>query len=191
MPQLRPLFAHVKTRVSAFLEEAGTVILALTIIIWALFAFPQHENQTQTYQMEHSYAGQLGKFIEPVIEPLGFDWKMGIGLIASFAAREVFITSLGVVYGLGAHEDENSRSLRAAMSKDINPKTGKSTYTPLVALSLMIFFAFAMQCMSTVAITRKETRTWKWPLVQLSYMTGLAWFGAFCVYQVGLILGYQ
>lgn len=197
IPQAKPLFSMILDRSKTFLKEAGSIILAITILIWALFTFPQQSiqpNLTQaeqaSYQMENSYAGSIGKAIEPIIEPLGFDWKIGISLLASFAAREVFVSTMGVIYGLGGDADENSQSLRNALLNDINRNRGTSTYTPLVALTLMIFFALAMQCMSTLAITKKETKTWRWPVLQFSYMTILAYVCSFSFFQIGQLLGF-
>lgn len=188
MPRWSSLTQSVLLRVRVFLREAGTVILALTIVLWALFTFPRAEEPDA--QLRGSYAGQLGHLLEPALEPLGFDWKIGVGLVASFAAREVMVSTLGVAYGLGQAGEEESASLRSAIQKDINPKTGKPVYTPLVALSLMVFFSLAMQCMSTLAATRKETKSWKWPALQFSYMTLLAWLSSFAVFQIGSRLGF-
>ena len=124
-----------------------------------------------------------------MLRPLGFDWKIGIGIIASFAAREVFVSTLGIVYGLGGEEDEESTSLRDAMKQDKKPD-GSPLYTPLSGLSLLVFFVLAMQCMSTLAAVKRETRSWRWPALQVGYMTVLAFAGSFTVYQVGKLLGF-
>ncbi len=138
--------------------------------------------------MEHSIGGALGKFIEPAIAPLGFDWKMGVGIIASFAAREVFVSGLAVVHGVGG-ADESSPSLRETLRAEVNPRTGHAVYTPLVGIALLVFFVLACQCMSTVAIVRRETNSWRWPLFMVAYMSVLAWVGAFLVFQGGHLLG--
>lgn len=197
-PQILPLVAQVRIKIQVFLKEVGTIILALTIIMWALFTFPRTDvnpslspAQASQVQIENSFAGQIGKFLEPAIAPLGFDWKMGIGLIASFAAREVFIATLGVANGIGRGHDENSLSLRESLQREKNPITGKPLYTPLVILSLMLFFALALQCMSTLAVTRKETGSWKWPLFQLAAMSSIAWATSFLFYQAGTAMGFQ
>lgn len=205
IPRWSSLFHSVWERVQVFLREAGTVILAMTIVLWGLFTFPRYEissgsNQNEVallshdelamLQLKHSYAGRIGQFIEPVVKPLGFDWKIGVGILSSFAAREIFVSTLGVVYGLGHDQNEQSVTLKQAIRNDKNSQTGKPVYTPLVALSLMVFFALAMQCMSTLAITRRETRSIKWPLVQFSYMTALAWISSFTLFQVGSLLGF-
>ena len=138
--------------------------------------------------MENSIGGGMGKLIEPAIAPLGFDWKIGIGIISSFAAREVFVSGLAVVHGVG-DADEGSSSLREALKNETNPRTGERVFTPLVGLALMVFFVLACQCISTVAIVRRETMSWKWPAFMVAYMSVLAWLGAFAVYQGGKLLG--
>ena len=141
--------------------------------------------------VQDSYAGRLGRFIEPAIRPLGFDWKIGIGLLASFAAREVLVSTLGLVYGVGRGADEESVPLREAIRKEADPVTKAPVYTPLVGLALMVFFVLACQCMSTLAVVRRETGSWKWPAFMFAYMTVLAWVGAFVVYQGGRLLGFS
>ena len=147
------------------------------------------EARAASKQVEQSIAGRIGHAIEPVITPLGFDWKIGVGLVASFAAREVLVSTLGLVYGLGDGTDETSVSLRDSMRAD-ERSDGARVYTPLVGLSLLVFFVLAMQCMSTLAATKRETRGWKWPLVQLGYMTTLAYVASLLVYQAGRLLGF-
>jgi len=190
LPRMSSLLRGVLLRVQVFLREAGTVILAMTIILWALFTFPRHNDLSPAEQMKASYAGRFGQLIEPVIAPLGFDWKIGVGLVASFAAREVLVSTLGVVYGLRQHGEDAPVPLQKAMAHDINPRTGKPVYTPLVALSLMVFFALAMQCMSTLAVVRKETKSLRWPVFQFGYMTVIAWLCSFTVFQAGTLLGF-
>ena len=139
--------------------------------------------------LANSYAGRLGHAIEPVIAPLGFDWKIGIGIIGAFAAREVFVSTLGVVYGVGDQADEASAPLRSKLHEERWPD-GRRVYTPLVGLSLMVFFALAAQCMSTLAVVRRETRSWRWPAFLFTYMTALAWVCSFLTYQGGRWLGF-
>jgi ferrous iron transport protein B len=127
--------------------------------------------------------------LEPAIAPLGFDWKIGIGLIGAFAAREVFVSTMGVVYGMGADADETSAPLRERLHSERWPD-GRRVYTPLVGLSLMVFFALAAQCMSTLAVVKRETRSWGWPVFLFSYMTALAWLASFATYQIGTSLGF-
>jgi ferrous iron transport protein B len=182
-----------KTR--AFLTEAGTMILTCTIVLWALLSYPKVESPPSVpreiaaqHALEESAGGHLGRAIEPLIEPLGFDWKIGIGLIGAFAAREVFISTLGLVYGLGEVDDE-AIPLRERMRAERRPD-GKPAYTPLVGLSLMVFFALACQCMSTVAVVKRETRSYKWPAFLFAYTFALAWVASFVVYQGGRLLGF-
>ena len=136
----------------------------------------------------NSYAGRLGRWIEPVIAPLGFDWKIGIGVVGAFAAREVFVSTMGVVFGVGEVEDD-TRSLREKMWADTWPD-GRRVFTPLVCLSLMVFFALACQCFSTLAVVRRETGNWLWPGFMFAYMTTLAWVASFMVFQGGRLLGF-
>jgi len=136
-------------------------------------------------QLRHSFAGRFGHVIEPVIRPLGYDWKMGVGLVGAFAAREVFVSTLGIVYSVGDAE-EGTTDLEGAMKAD-RYADGRPVWTPLVAASLLVWFVLAMQCMSTLAIVRRETGTWRWPLLMLLYMNGLAYVVCFAIYQVGLL----
>ena len=136
---------------------------------------------------EHSFAGRIGHAIEPVIRPLGYDWKMGVGLVAAFAAREVFVGTLGIVYSVGEPEDDQTEPLSAQMQAD-HYADGRPVWTPLVAVSLLVWFVLAMQCMSTLAIVRRETNSWLWPIGMLVYMNALAYVCALVVYQVGLRL---
>ncbi len=142
------------------------------------------ENAVAAYKLEHSYAGHFGKFIEPAIAPLGYDWKIGIALLASFAAREVFVGTMSTIYSIGSEADEDNGTIKARMRAEINPKTGEAMYTPALAFSLLVFYVFAMMCMSTIATVKRETHGWKWPLIQLAYMTVLAYGLAFLTYQV-------
>ena len=137
-----------------------------------------------------SYGAQMGQAFEPLLAPLGFDWKIGVGIIGSFAAREVFISTMGVVYGVGAGSDEKSVTLREQIHNETHAD-GRPVYTPLVGLSLMVFFALACQCMSTLAVVRRETASWKIPIFLFNYMTVLAWVMSFIVYQGGRLLGFS
>ncbi len=167
-------------RSRVFVREAGTVILVCTIAIWALLSFP--ENDDPSAQLRESYGGQMGQVIEPVLEPLGFDWKTGIGIIGAFAAREVFVSTMAVVYGLDEEEDETSSTLRDRVRKE---------FTPLTCFSLMVFFALACQCMSTLAVTKRETGGYGWPVFMFVYMTALAWVASLVVYQGGRLIGFE
>jgi len=145
------------------------------------------EARAEALRIEHSFAGRLGKWLEPALEPLGFDWKLGIGIIGAFAAREVFVSVLGIVYGVGG-VDEEATPLRDRMRAETRAD-GQPRYTPLVGLSPMVFFALACQCMSTVAVVKRETQSWRWPAFLFAYMTALAWVASFIVFQVGSALG--
>jgi ferrous iron transport protein B len=138
--------------------------------------------------IEHSYGGRLGKAIEPALRPLGFDWKIGVGLIGAFAAREVFVSTLGLVYGIG-DADENNAPLRDKIRAERRADGGHS-YTPLMGLSLMVFFALSCQCMSTLMVVYRETKKARWPLFMFAYMTTLAYVASFLVYQGGRLLGF-
>jgi ferrous iron transport protein B len=134
-------------------------------------------------QLRHSFAGRFGHFIEPAIKPLGYDWKMGVGLVGAFAAREVFVSTMGIVYSVGG-DDEDTAPLEESMKADRYPD-GRPVWTPLVAASLLVWFVLAMQCMSTLAIVKRETGGWKWPIAMLVYMNAVAYVAALIVYQVG------
>ena len=207
MPHWPSVVRMMWQKSSVFIKEAGTVILACTVCMWLLLSFPKQAVDTETALaptaeqaqsqevgdevgagLRDSYAGRLGRAIEPALEPLGFDWKIGIGLIGAFAAREVFVSTMAVVYGLDDSEGETSETLRNRVREQRWPD-GRMVYTPLVCFSLMAFFALACQCMSTLAIVKRETGTWRWPLFLFAYMTGLAWIASFAIYQGGSLLG--
>ncbi len=180
-----------------FLREAGTVILVCTIAMWLLLSFPKSEVEPGVdaevaagLQVRESYAGELGRLLEPVIEPLGFDWKIGIGLIGAFAAREVFVSTMAVVYDLSEDEDETSVALRDRVRSQRRPD-GSPVFTPLTCFSLMVFFALACQCMSTLAVVKRETGSYGWPVFMFAYMTVLAWVSSLVVYQGGRLLGFE
>ncbi len=212
-PRLKTLFLTLFERAKVFLVSAGTIIFAVSIILWGLSSYPRWsrienrfnaERQTILSQsatverdaalenldlrraaerLRHSFAGILGRAIEPVLEPLGFDWKIGVGIIGSFAAREVFVSTMGVVYGVGSSADD--KSLTEELKADTNPKTGALVWTPLVALTLLVFYAFALQCASTIAVMKRETNTWRWPAFAFVYMTILAYGGALLTRWIG------
>ncbi len=205
-----PRFKHVAltiwNSVNAFVFEAGKIIVAISIVLWVLASYGpgeeiakaeariRQENPTLTglglenkisaEKLENSYAGHFGKFIEPAIRPLGYDWKIGIALITSFAAREVFVGTMSTIYSMGGEVDNENATIKNRMRAEINPATGKPMYDAALGFSLLIFYAFAMQCMSTLATTYRETKSWKYPLIQFSYMTALAYLSAFAVYQL-------
>ena len=213
LPRVLDVVRSMRTKSWMFLREAGTVILACSIALWALLYFPRDlpagspdfaalseraqtaeakklvGEQEAALRLENSYGGRLGHAIEPAIAPLGFDWKIGVGIVGAFAAREVFVSTLGIVFGL-AGADEDPAPLRDAI-RDSKKSDGTRAYTPLMGLSLMIFFALACQCMSTLAVVRRETRSWRWPAFLFGYMTVLAWIMSFLVYQGGRLLGFS
>ncbi|HYH79960.1 MAG TPA: ferrous iron transport protein B [Longimicrobium sp.] len=200
LPSVRSLALSVGHRVSMFLRRAGTVILALTIVLWALATYPKTEaapgtppEAAQEQQLANSVLGRMGHAIEPVVRPLGYDWKIGVGIVSSLAAREVFVSTMGTIYGVGS-ADETSGDLRQKLQRERNPRTGALAYTPLVAVGLMVFYVYAMMCMSTVAVVVRETgggRTGvKWAAFQFAYMLALAYGAAFVVYRGGLLLGF-
>jgi len=205
-----PRFKHVAltiwNSVNAFVFEAGKIIVAISIVLWVLASYGpgdkiaqaeariRRENPTlqgvgldnkiSAEKLENSYAGHFGHFVEPVIRPLGYDWKIGIALITSFAAREVFVGTMSTIYSMGGEVDDENATIKNRMRAEINPATGKPMYDAALGFSLLIFYAFAMQCMSTLATTYRETKSWKYPLIQFGYMTALAYLSAFAVYQL-------
>jgi ferrous iron transport protein B len=193
LPRFKDVALHMLERAWIFLRRAGTVILGISIVLWFLTAYPKAPaGASAAQQIEHSFAGRAGHVIEPLIKPLGFDWRVGIGLVSSFAAREVFVSSTAVVFSVEHFEGGKGADvtpLRAAL-RDAKWPDGRALFTPLVCLSLMLYYVFAMQCMSTIAVVRRETNSWRWPLFQIGYMTGTAWIVCFIVYQVGRVAGY-
>ncbi|OJV16535.1 MAG: ferrous iron transport protein B [Dyadobacter sp. 50-39] len=210
MPSYKlPRWGHVGytmyESVKSFVLEAGKVIMAISIILWVLASYgpgnamdkaeqqvvtsmnaaPQEEIDAAvaSARLESSYAGQFGRFIEPVIKPIGYDWKIGIALLASFAAREVFVGTMATIYSISG-DTEDVLTVKQRLIQEKNPKTGGQMFTPAVCYSLLIFYVFAMMCMSTIAVVYRETHGWKWPMIQLAYLTVLAYVSAFVVYQV-------
>lgn len=211
MPTYRPpkwsnVGLTILEKTKAFVFEAGKIILAISVILWALASYGPSDEMSQAheavlanlngksvsesemanleaaYKLEHSYAGKLGKVLEPAIKPLGYDWKIGIALITSFAAREVFVSTVATIYSLGSTDDE--ATIRERLQSEVNPETGGPRFTPAVGFSLLVFYTLAMQCMSTLAVVYRETKGWKWPLIQLVYMTVVAYVSALVVFQV-------
>lgn len=205
-PAVKNVVFDVIEKTKAFVLGAGKIILAISVILWFLAsngpqsyadaeknvvenpvnaATPQEELQQKiaAAKLENSYIGIMGKTIEPVIEPLGYDWKIGIALISSFAAREVFVGTLATIYSVGSEEDDVS-TIKERMASEINPTTGEERFNFPVGMSLLVFYAFAMQCMATLAIVKKETKSWKWPLIQLFGMGVIAYISALLVFQI-------
>lgn len=207
LPQWRSVGITVYQKTTDFVFGAGKIILAISIILWVLGTYgPPNAMQTAeaeatelyeknpeiaesleelvaSKQLEASFMGQIGHFIEPVIQPLGYDWKIGIALLASFAAREVFVATMATIYSVGDSEGMEE-SLMEKIKTERNPDTGELVFTPAVCASLLVFYLFAMQCMATLAIVQRETKSWKWAMIQLGYMTVLAYLGAFLVFQL-------
>ncbi|MEE9372879.1 MAG: ferrous iron transport protein B [Saprospiraceae bacterium] len=207
-PLWQNVFLDVKEKVSTFIIEAGKVILVMSVVLWFLVSygptgsmerktqegielatkFGYSENSSEradllaSKKMEGSYAGIIGKSMEPAIKPLGYDWKIGIALLTSFAAREVFVGTMATIYSVGSSNEE--RVIKERMAAEINPDTGKPVYTLATALSLLLFYVFALQCMSTLAVTKRETKSWKWPALQFTFMGVMAYLSAFVAYQM-------
>jgi ferrous iron transport protein B len=205
-PHWKNVWISVYQKSSSFVLEAGKVILAISIILWFLAGFGPGQEMENAYQqslsqqlsagmdrdeaekiaisnrLEASFAGHAGKWVEPVLKPLGFDWKIGVALITSFAAREVFVGTMSVLYASGS--DGETEMLKTRMLEARNPETGKPVFSGPTILSLLVFYIFAMQCMSTLAVSYRETQSWKWPLLQLIYMSGLAYVFSALVFQL-------
>ncbi len=181
MPSLRTVIRNVYEAVFSFIKNASTIILACSVVLWFLVSYPAPKEDTTSNSVEASYAGQLGKFIEPAIRPLGFNWEIGFSIIASFPAREVFVTSLATILNVQDSEETENRSL---ISK-LQSKKADGSFTLLTAVSLMVFYALACQCMSTLAVCRRETGSWMWTVGMFTYMTALAYIASLITYQVG------
>lgn len=205
MPRWKNVGLTIFEKSKTFVLEAGKIIVAVSIILWVLASYgpgdsfeqaeeravaeaetrgyseEQTDNLVAAYQLESSYAGKFGQAIEPAIRPLGYDWKIGIALLTSFAAREVFVGTISTIYSIGEEENVSTIKDKLMSEKDAD---GNPFFTPARAFSLLIFYAFAMQCMSTLAVVRRETKSWMWPLAQLVYMTGLAYVAAFIIFQL-------
>lgn len=208
MPLLKNVGLNVIEKTKAFVFGAGKIILAISVVLWFLASYGPGNNfnnaeeiiaenaqsqslgytqddldhEVASFKLRHSYIGIMGKAIEPVIKPLGYDWKIGIAVITSFAAREVFVGTLATIYSVG--DSGNDTTIKKKMSEEIDPNTGKKVFNFATGISLLLFYAFAMQCASTIAITKKETNGWKWPMIQLFGMTGFAYILAFIAYQL-------
>ncbi len=188
IPPLRLWLSQVWGAASAFLRRAGTIILIASMVLWVLLSFPRMEAPAGTTEseaarlaLEQSFAGRLGHAIEPAIAPLGFDWKIGVGLVASLAAREVIVATLAQVY---AATEDDEVSLRDAVRADRDPRTGERVFTPATVASLLVFFVFALQCTSTLAVMRRETNSWRWPAFAFGYLLALAYGASFLTYRI-------
>ena len=205
MPRWKNVGLAIFEKVKTFVFEAGKIILAISVVLWVLATYGpsnqmkeveeqviqeakvnhysqrEQDNVLSAKKLEASYAGHFGKFIEPVIEPLGFDWKIGIALITSFAAREVFIGTMATIYSIG-DQTEEPETIIQKMRSEKDAVTGGAFYTVARAMSLLIFYVFAMQCMSTLAVVYRETKSWKWPIIQFVFMTAVAYFSSWAVY---------
>jgi ferrous iron transport protein B len=206
LPMFKNVAINVVEKTKAFVFGAGKIIIAISVILWFLASYgpgekfnnaetilaAQNKNTTfskdelegkiAAYKLENSYIGVMGKTIEPLISPLGYDWKIGIAIISSFAAREVFVGTLATIYSVGGNDNDNT--IKSKMAAEVNPETGKKIFDFATGISLLLFYAFAMQCASTLAVTKKETNSWKWPLVQLFIMSGFAYLTALISYQI-------
>jgi ferrous iron transport protein B len=206
LPMFKNVAINVIEKTKAFVFGAGKIILAISIVLWFMASYgpgqkfnnadkiirttadntnltqQQLQNKVASYKLENSYIGIMGKTIEPAISPLGYDWKIGIAVLTSFAAREVFVGTLATIYSVGGSDSEDT--IKNKMAAEVNPVTGKKIFNFASGISLLLFYAFALQCASTLAITRKETNSWKWPLGQLIFMSGFAYVVALISYQI-------
>jgi ferrous iron transport protein B len=215
VPGLRTALLHTFDRAKIFVKQAGTIILAISLVLWALSYYPksatpaaaitmnQQASQfeksgdtqkagelraaagrlTKQSSLQNSFAGKIGHAIEPVISPLGYDWQIGIGIVSSFAAREVIVSTLAIVYGVGEDTAEHSRGSLYDSLRRATRSNGTPIFNVATCASLLVFYILAAQCLSTTAVVRRETNSWKWPLFQIAYMSGLAYVAALIVYQ--------
>ena len=188
LPSFKTVVLQMLERAGLFVRRAATIILAVSVVVWFLSYYPRNPSASPEEQLSNSYIGRIGHVIEPVMTPLGFNWKIGVGIASSFIAREVFVATMGTVYNVEDAEEKGNKQLQTRLQDEIDPRTGKHAYTPLTAVCLMVYYVLAMQCMSTFAVVRRETNGWKWPIFQLAYMSGLAWVVTFVLYQVGIRL---
>lgn len=206
IPMFKNVTINVLEKTKAFVTGAGKIILALSVILWYLgshglsddfnnakqiitqknqsktITTQEFEDQVNSFKLENSYIGHMGKAIEPIIRPLGYDWKIGVAVVSSFAAREVFVGTLATIYSVGSHSEEET-TIKNRMAAEVHPITGKKIFNFATGISLLLFYAFAMQCISTLAIVKKETNSWKWPIVQLVFMSGFAYLTSLIAYQ--------
>ena len=188
LPSFRSTLMLMWERSWLFLKRAGTIILGASILLWFLASYPKLDVGTPGDRLNHSIVGVAGRLIEPVIRPLGFDWKIGIGLITSLVQREVFVSTMGTIYDVGS-VNVGGEGLPEKLRSSRDPVTGAFSFTPLTGICIMVYYVLAMQCFSTVAVMRRETNGWKWPMFQVAYMTALAYGVTFIVFRVGTALG--
>ena len=186
-PSFSSILHQTCQRAITFLQHAGTVILGISILLWFLATYPKIDTLTTQDALKHSFAGKIGLALEPIFHPLGFNWKISIGLLCAQAAREVFISTLSIAYSVEDRTADVTQPLREALLKDHWPD-GRPVFTPLVCVTIMVFFALSLQCFSTVAITLRETNSWRWPIFQFVYMFIIAYGAALLVYQTGCLL---
>jgi len=206
-PRWRNVFLTMYDKVKTFIFQVGKIIIAISIVLWVAASYGPPKRMEQidlkyesadfvnnhseedldrmksAERLENSFVGILGKSIEPAIRPLGFDWKIGIALITSVAAREVFVGTMATIYSVEGSDDDTT-NIREVMAAAKDPLTGEKVYTTATAFSLMVFYAFAMQCLSTIAVVKRETNGWKWPAIQFTYMTAMAYMASLVVYQL-------
>jgi ferrous iron transport protein B len=209
IPMFKNVGINVLEKTRSFVTGAGKIILALSVVLWFLGSHglsddfnhaeqnviqefqsknislnaTQLEDKINAYKLENSYIGYMGKAIEPAIQPLGYDWKIGIAVVSSFAAREVFVGTLATIYSVGSYSTEET-TIKKRMAAEVHPVTGEKVFNFATGISLMLFYAFAMQCISTLAIVKKETNSWRWPIIQLVFMSGFAYIVALIAYQI-------
>ncbi len=190
LPRARTLLHIMWERSALFLKKAGTVILLMSVLMWVLTSYPRPDQNNPASPLEQSYAGMIGRGLEPVIAPLGFDWRIGIAMVSSFAAREVFVSSMATIYGAQVTDPENMSDLQARLTAE-KDAAGQPFFTPLRGLNIMLFYVLAMQCVSTMVVVRRETGALKWVLFQWAYMTGAAWLLCCAVWQFGAVFGWR
>jgi len=201
LPRWDSVLHEMLDRAWLFIKRAGTIIFAFSILLWFLMNYPeppalsgeqaavveQSAGAAPVSGMEYSFAGRMGKTLEPVFMPLGYDWQITVGILASFAAREVFVSTMAIIYRVDDADDSTIVEAFRRARRD----NGEPLFTPMTCLSVLMFFVFALQCVSTVAVVRRETRTWSWPAFQFFYMFAFAWLMAFCVFHGGRLLGFS
>jgi ferrous iron transport protein B len=189
MPSFRSIFILLWERAWTFLKKAGTIILGASVILWFLATYPKIDHGTHAEKLQASVVGQAGRLIEPLIAPLGFDWRIGVGLVTSVIQREVFVSTMGTLYNVGG-PGSGGVSLAERLRSEPDPTDASRPYfTPLRGICVMVYYVLAMQCFSTLVVLRRETNGWRWPLFQMAYMTTLAYVVTLAVYHVGILMG--